>query len=643
MSARKPGAAKPPQIVTKRFVQQVTARLASGKRVRRSLPVWGRIAVDRQLPFIYIYRRPLSKADDGTAELVTSEASYLTCSASRKQLPSLVELLRSVVATMVQEFGSYLVLEIWAGPHPPQDATERTEKPTPRYRFVAPRRHASERMTDRLVHAFGVPLTRGIRSEVKVSVGGRRGPPKLPPLLTAEEEAELGCHLYGLEVEPIYRDPATGERFPLVLKDIRRSLSLALRRTVFEFATRHTTHQPRHFHTLGRRAVVKAVWEADRQLAEASSHFDLLLMITPVNGEAAWHEFRRSRYEREPSFHYRPIPADPVVLKRAVYGAPVERIEDPALARVFREKQEELDRQISMLQQRNRSRFLHASIQLFGTVNDGLYDLAREMLRTIPPRSREAAVGRPLSAQEFAERAQNELHALQQHDPSLNARVEIRNDVAGLMVSRGNLLISNRTKIPPGRVEALLQHEVGTHMLTYHNGKAQRLRLLAVGLAGYDELQEGLAVLAEYLVGGLSRPRLRLLAGRVIAARHLLDGASFTENFQGMHQRYGFSKETSFSIAMRTHRGGGLTKDAIYLRGLRQILKYLQDGGDLDPLWIGKIAVHHIPIVRELQWRGVILPAALTPRYMLQPEAQARLARLQQGATVLDLCKRSSL
>ena len=65
------------------------------------------------------------------------------------------------------------------------------------------------------------------------------------------------------------------------------------------------------------------------------------------------------------------------------------------------------------------------------------------------------------------------------------------------------------------RVGASLQHEVGTHLVTYYNGLEQPLRLLHVGLAGYDETQEGLAVLAEYLVGGLSRSRLRTLAERV--------------------------------------------------------------------------------------------------------------------------------
>lgn len=333
--------AKQAQVVTGRYVRQVTERLDKGLRVRRNLPVWGRIAVDRPLPFLCVYRRPAARPDEGTDLLVTSEASYLTCMATGRQLPGVRELIRSLAATMVREFGTFLLLEVWAGPALPQDESWMNGTPNQRFRIVAPKRQGNEKMTEQLVHAFGVPRPRGIRSDVRVSPGGRRGPPKMPPLLTAADEAELGCHLYGLEVAPIYRGPTEGELFPLVLKDLRRSLTLALRRMFYEFTTVHTTHQPPHFHAMGRRALVKAVWEADRHLADAAEKFDLLLMITPVNGEAAWHEFRRRRYQHRPGFHYRPLPADPVVLKRAVYRAPVERIEDPALAQVFREKQAE--------------------------------------------------------------------------------------------------------------------------------------------------------------------------------------------------------------------------------------------------------------------------------------------------------------
>jgi uncharacterized protein (TIGR02421 family) len=200
--------------------------------------------------------------------------------------------------------------------------------------------------------------------------------------------------------------------------------------------------------------------------------------------------------------------------------------------------------------------------------------------------------------------------------------------------------VSARSQIPASRVEALIQHEVGTHVLTYHNGRTQRLRHLYTGFAGYEALQEGLAVLAEYLVGGLSRPRLRLLAARVVAARRLIEGATFVETFRELDRAYGFDRRTAYGVTMRTYRGGGLTKDVVYLRGLRQILAYLARGGELSPLFVGKIATQHIPIIQELQWRGVLREPPLTPRYMSRADTLRRLERLAGGISVTALLER---
>ena len=121
--------------------------------------------------------------------------------------------------------------------------------------------------------------------------------------------------------------------------------------------------------------------------------------------------------------------------------------------------------------------------------------------------------------------AEDEIARYRLLSPEFTASVSIREDLySGLLVSRGRLLVGRRTKIPAARVDALLQHEVGTHLVTYYNGRAQPFRQLDSGLAGYDGLQEGLAVLSEYLVGGLSRPRMRLLAARVIAVEQLVQG-----------------------------------------------------------------------------------------------------------------------
>ena len=92
---------------------------------------------------------------------------------------------------------------------------------------------------------------------------------------------------------------------------------------------------------------------------------------------------------------------------------------------------------------------------------------------------------------------------------------------------------------------------------------------------------------------------------------------------------------------MRVYRGGGLTKDAVYLKGLVILLNYLKRGGALSPLFVGKITAADISLIRELQWRQVLHPAPLKPRYMDHPKTAEKLARLREGLTVLDLIKRS--
>lgn len=156
----------------------------------------------------------------------------------------------------------------------------------------------------------------------------------------------------------------------------------------------------------------------------------------------------------------------------------------------------------------------------------------------------------------FADRAVAEIEHYRRLDPNFTAQVEVRDDMfSGLLASKGQLWIGRETTIDPGRIEALLQHEVGTHLVTYYNGRAQPFRLLSTGLAGYDGFQEGLAVLAEYLVGGLTPARLRTLAARVLAVNHMTSGASFIDTFR-LLQSHGFEAFSAYTITMRVYRGG---------------------------------------------------------------------------------------
>jgi uncharacterized protein (TIGR02421 family) len=284
------------------------------------------------------------------------------------------------------------------------------------------------------------------------------------------------------------------------------------------------------------------------------------------------------------------------------------------------------------------SSFLYGSLQLWGGVEPDLMALAESILDQGDAPS--PAPGPVISAEEFCEIAAVEVRSYRDKAPDFGPLPRVSPETYGLMVTHGQLLIGTDARIASRRVDALLQHEVGTHMLTYYNGRAQPLQLLAVGLPGYEELQEGLSVLAEYLTAGLDAKRIRVLAARVIAIRALTDGAGFVEAFRLVAER-GLSSRSAFSIVTRVYRGGGLTKDATYLRGLAEILAHVGNGGQFPHLFLGKMAAGHMPVIEKLLARRILVEPRVLPRYLSRPEARERLRRLQDGMNVLQLIDES--
>jgi uncharacterized protein (TIGR02421 family) len=620
-----------------KLIHKICERLSEGKQVRRTLPYEGRLHIDRTLPFLMVYRRPPKLPDKGTDLLLKGEASYIIASGSRRFKPGLTKLVHAVGETLADKCGALLIIEIWSGEDDP-DMDPATAMPS--FRIFLPSSGPLTSTAESLEKALRKIKLNKKSAAVEV-VYRKQGSLPGPGLLIAKREADkLNCFLMGLEIQPVFRSPGNGDVFPLTLRKLHLGLSRSLKRAAFEFSHSQTNLRPGHFYSLGRRAMVKAVWQVDRRLADISNSFDFLLLLTPVNIDSAWSKFKKGHCEQSPVFYYRQRHIDPAVVKREIYKIPVESVEDPVLAALFREKRSELDRQITLIEDRETKRFLYSSLQMFGGVSDKLMGLAEEILQAVPPHSREASRKEFVNAAAFADRARHELEYYRGIDPSMTAGVQIRSDIVGLMVSRGNLLISRNMKIPASRVEALIHHEVGTHIVTYFNGRAQPFRQLYSGLAGYEELQEGMAVLAEYLAGGFSRPRLRLLAGRVAAVKCLTEGASFVETFRELNEGYGFEQRTSFTTTARVYRSGGLTKDAVYLRGLVGLLKYLEQGGEVAPLLVGKIAADHVPVIRELQWRKVLHSVPLRPRYLDFPETAEKLKKLRNGCSVLNLIKR---
>jgi uncharacterized protein (TIGR02421 family) len=210
------------------------------------------------------------------------------------------------------------------------------------------------------------------------------------------------------------------------------------------------------------------------------------------------------------------------------------------------------------------------------------------------------------------------------------------------MVTHGRLLVPASAVFRSKRVDALIQHEVGTHIVTYENGRAQPLKLLTVGLPGYDETQEGLALLAEFVSGGLDPLRLRLLAARVIAVDRLIKGADFLEIFSELREVHSMAPKTAWNVSIRVARSGGLTKDVIYLRGISRVLEFVAQRKTIEPLLVGKLSLDDLPLVEELIERETLRSPWIRPRWTEGEGAKERLERAYEGMRVGELIEDSA-
>lgn len=355
----------------------------------------------------------------------------------------------------------------------------------------------------------------------------------------------------------------------------------------------------------------------------------LLSMVTPVNVGDARNAFFRGE---EPQFEYRALPDLEMLQDRLDQISP-EDASDPSISAMADRLLAELGLRLEMYRTRGTDKFFLVAVEMFGHVDQATLDLAHRILEVEPQtKSREGMIG----AEELAERAQSELEGYRRDYPEMKATVKLSETRPGVMVETGVLHIGKETRIAHSRVDQLLQHEVGTHIVTFENGNAQPLHMLGLGLAGYDELQEALGVLAEHLSGGIPASRLRVLAYRVVSAHLRSEGAEFREAFDTL-TGLGASRSVAFTTTMRAYRSGGMTKDVIYLRGLTRLLQQLAAGLELKPLFVGKIAFDSIPLVAELRERNVLVEPPLVPRFLTREGAESRMREIREARGLLEL------
>ncbi|MDT0690474.1 DUF1704 domain-containing protein [Salegentibacter sp. F188] len=604
--------------LSKESIKQILTTLKEESETNCKLPGGGMMHIEKELPYLVIYRK--RKNDPYTKRMVISESSYLVI--GDKDFEGYQQLLFAISDEMSVKFKSYMLLEMFSGKNGSDTFIIKgpsTKLPT-----------TLEVLQDELNKINSVFSGLYLKAEIKDTK--QRQASGDNPLLSIEETKQCGAVLLGLEIPPVYRGD-NKEFYPVLFRNYRDFIIKALHIALYDFLRVQTSSSVPSYNALGRQVLKDKVFEIDRELSKIEKSYQFLWLVSPSNIHEIKKTFFESNYEEVLDYHYRLLPIDPDVLKRKLYNLKIEDVDDPAMSQIFREKREELDQQITMLNERGTRNFFYNSIRLHKGIGRDLAEEAEQVLNEIEEAEEKNKTPDKdlIDSLEFSSLARKEFDYFRNQDENFKGKVHIRKDVNIMMVSQGELYVPEDYKMRRKESEALIQHEVGTHVLTYHNGKRQPLEQLSIGLADYDPLQEGLAVMAEYMVDGLTPNRLRTLAGRVVAGKALMDGGDFREIFQVLVTKYNFSQERAFNITSRIMQGGGFLKDIIYLQGLVELRKYLQDGGEYEPLLAGKFGIKHTGVIKELTDREILKPGALRPSYLLTENVKEKLNLIREG------------
>jgi len=313
------------------------------------------------------------------------------------------------------------------------------------------------------------------------------------------------------------------------------------------------------------------VFEIDANLDRLVHKIELLSYVNPINVEKEKHRFFASKYFAEPEFKYPKVKFNPYKLQRLFFAQRLERIGDDAIRKMYTDVINYYSNMIQCIETIGKGkRFYYNSLSVYGTPTEKDVQNAQFILHfEDEPLSMDMEkVHSPLEAKEYFE------DFAQQYDFPLNIKFSTH-IAADAMVSNSSktLIIKKNTKFSKNQLLTLAHHEIGVHLVTTYNGLLQPLKIFSNGMPKNVETQEGLAVLSEYMGGALTLKRLKELAYRVMASDSLIKGYSFADTFDLIHGKYKLNREEAFAITLRAHRGGGFTKDRLYLSGLRKIYK----------------------------------------------------------------------
>ncbi len=361
----------------------------------------------------------------------------------------------------------------------------------------------------------------------------------------------------------------------------------------------------------------KALFDIDNDIDRLVKKIELLSYVNPTNIETEKERFFASKYLSDPVFTYPNINFDRFNLHRELFSQPIEQIEDPEIRQLYQDIIYAYSGLIECIETIGEGRkFYYNSLHSFGTPTEDDVENAKFILHFDDEDGQDEQF---LPKYNQFEAEQKFRDYSKRYDFSYNIKFSGKMSAIAMVLNNTKTLVINENHMfSDNEIAVLTNHEIGVHMVTSMNGMLHPLKIFSHGFPNYEETQEGLAVFSEYMSNSLTVKRLKELAYRVIAVDSLAKGYSFSKTFRQLHNQYDLDRESAYYVTVRAHRGGGFTKDYLYLTGLKKIYNYYKQGKDLKLLLTGKISLTYTDSMQSLHNKGLAVPADyITDSYLV--------------------------
>ena len=412
-----------------------------------------------------------------------------------------------------------------------------------------------------------------------------------------------------VEVKKVFMDEANREVFPLVLEELKAGIKQAISETSAFFMRKYNKQKSAKSADMFSSTLAPEIITVDKRLVALCKNVETLNFINPINIASERKKFLSIKNTGSPDFHYKQLNIDPYQFREQLYKLPVDEIMDADIQQLYRHTIDNLANKIDLLTSIGTDDFVYNSLRYYGEPNRQDVANAEFILRApeIEGEFEEPIYTADHAVNYYKEQASKwKLKCKIEKSSRLVAKAMVNNDKRLLLINKDALFTSSELK-------AYAFHELGIHMLTTINAKESQLKVFSIGLAGNTHTQEGLAIFSEYCSGNLTLARLKTLALRVIAVKYMLAHGDFSKTYQLLMTNYGVSSASAFTLTTRVHRGGGFTKDHLYLKGFRDILN-VRKTDDIENLLVGKTGLLDFSVISEMIDRDLITkPSSLFP------------------------------